>query len=358
MSKSLSVLIVLHGAIGDVTRALPLAVRIKHFWPESRITWGVEPISAPLLLEHPAVDEVVVFQRGGGLSAFREYVSELRSKTFDIVLDLQRHFKSGTTSLLSGGKRRIGFNRGNAKEFNWLFNDEHIEPVEHFSPKIEYYQRFGDLLGLERMSPLEFGLEPKASQIEKIQDLITEQQKERRLSEDPPGGFVGLILGSTWPSRFWPAERYAQLVRDIEATYSAQCIMVGSRSEEQSAAQIEELLEKPSLLNLVSKTSLLDLTAVFRLCRFAVGSDSGPMHIAAAVGTPIVSLWGSTSHERSAPYGSEEFVLSSPIGCSPCFRKECPGLGTLCMEDLPVAAVLAQVERILSSRLQKTESTG
>ena len=118
------ILIVLMGAIGDVTRGLPIAVRIKRSWPDSQISWAVEPLSAPLVTGHPAIDRVVVFDRKRGIAGYRNLIAELRTESYDLVLDMQRHFKSGMTSLLSGGKVRVGFHRRNAKEFNWLFNIE------------------------------------------------------------------------------------------------------------------------------------------------------------------------------------------------------------------------------------------
>lgn len=357
MSRPSSILIVLHGAIGDVTRALPLAIRIKRDWPQARLSWGVEPISASLVQHHPAVDRVVIFERKGGLAAYRRYISELRSEQYDVVLDLQRHLKSGATSFLSGAGRRIGFHRKNAKEFNWLFNNEHIEQVEHFSPKIQYYQKFGDLLGLRRLQPLEFGLSASDDERRRIDELLEQECAKQRISRPGPQRLAALILGSTWPSRFWPAAHYADVVRALAERFGIVCVMVGSRSEEAPAHELTECLRGTPIINLVSKTKLRELAALFSACRFAVGSDSGPMHIAAAAGIPVISLWGSTSSRRSAPYGSESLVLSSPIGCSPCFRRTCPGLGTLCMEDIPPRAVMAQVERILGpGELQSARS--
>ena len=96
-------------------------------------------------------------------------------------------------------------------------------------------------------------------------------------------------------------------------------------------------------MDLAGQTSLSELVAVLEQSSFAVGPDSGPMHIAAAVGTPVISLWGATSPQRSGPLGSEHLMLQSPIGCSPCYRRTCPGLDRLCMSSIPVEAVIAQL---------------
>ena len=125
-------LIILHGAIGDVTRALPLAVRIKDNLPDAHITWAIEPISKDLVLNHPAIDRVEIFDRPKGIFAYLKFIKELRKNSYDYVLDLQRHFKSGVTSYLSGGKNRLGFHRNNAKEFNWFFNNNRIPEKSNF----------------------------------------------------------------------------------------------------------------------------------------------------------------------------------------------------------------------------------
>ncbi|MCB0358909.1 MAG: glycosyltransferase family 9 protein [Bdellovibrionales bacterium] len=351
MSRSIpeprSILIVLHGAIGDVTRALPLATRIKRHWPTVHLAWGVEPISRPLVDRHPAIDEVIVFQRSGGLRAFFAYTRELRSRRFDLVLDLQRHFKSGVTSMLSRARTRIGFHPRNAKEFNWLFNTRWISPVIHFSPKIEYYQRFGDLLGLPELRPLDFGLHASDDEQAKVDATLDEAARDAGIGDWRTCALVALIVGSTWPSRFWSVEHYATVVESLYRSRGIVSVVVGARSERAFTNELRSRVAVP-MLDLVEQTNLRELLAVFRRVGLAIGSDSGPMHIAAATGTPVVSLWGSTSAERSAPYGSEDLRLESPIGCSPCFRRECPGLGTLCMRDLPPAAVLGMVEHVLT----------
>ncbi|MFN8389031.1 MAG: glycosyltransferase family 9 protein [Bdellovibrionota bacterium] len=343
MSKK--VLIVLLGAIGDVTRGLSLAVRLKRAWPDSHVTWAVEPISRPLVEGHPAIDRVVVFERSRGLRGYRDFIVQIQSSTYDITLDLQRHFKSGVTSYLSRANRRVGFHYRNAKELNWIFNNEHIGPVENFSAKIDHYHKFGDYLSLPSMGPLEFDLPSSGNADERISALLGRYQN----GPDAEASFAALLLGSSWPSRFWSAEHYRRVIVDLHSRYKITSLLVGGAGEEHIANEILAGQETLPAINLVRQTTLSELPALFRRARFALGSDCGPMHIAAASGIPVISLWGSTSPKRSAPYGSEELVLQSTIGCSPCYRRRCPGLGTQCMRDIPPEAVLAQVERLFAS---------
>lgn len=340
------VLIVLLGAIGDVTRALPLAVRIKQNWPSAELHWAVEPISRSLVEGHPAIDKVILFDRPRGFTAYCRFIRELSSVDYDVVLDLQRHLKSGVTAWLTRSKRRLGFHRKNAREFNWLFSTETILPVEHRSSKIEQFQKFGDSLGLEPVQPFEFGLRATEEEIEKIEELLGREIGTEE-GVPPPEKRVALIIGSTWESRLWTVLRYQELIHSIHRRWGLFSVIVGGRREREFA---EEILSRDSRLpavNLVEKTTLRELVPLFSQVRLAVASDSGPMHIAAALGIPVISLWGSTSPLRSQPYGSESYVLQSGIGCSPCYRRKCPGLNGICMSDIPAQAVIAQMERIL-----------
>lgn len=335
------VLIVLFGAIGDVTRALPLAVRLKRAWPECHLTWAVEPLSRSLVEGHPSIDEVIVFQRKEGLPGYLRFRQDLRSRAaFDLTLDLQRHLKSGFTSWSSRAPRRIGFHRRNSKEFNFLFQTETIRAVDNWTQKIGHYQLFGDALGLPAVEPLDFGLHPTSEEQDKVRTLL------EPLRNVPQNRRLAFILGSSWPSRFWLAERYREVAEELARSNGTRVVLIGGESEREIAEQVEASLPEVPVLNLVGKTSLRDLIALFSEMGAVVGSDSGPMHIAAAVGAPVVSLWGSTSPLRSAPYRSEDLVLQSAVGCSPCYRKNCPGLGRLCMSDIPAAAVIARLEQL------------
>ncbi len=339
------ILIVCFGAIGDVTRALPLAVRIKKQWPSCTLDWAIEPISQSIVKGHPAIDTVRLFDRPRGLSAFWRFVQEVRSEKYDLVLDLQRHIKSGFVSFRSGAPRRIGFHRKNSREYNWLFNTESIRAWEHYSPKVLQYQSFGDALGLPSMEPLDFGLRPSSEERESFQEKLREIWGSTAESELPGREKrIALILGSTWPSRFWMAEYYVELIRRMSESDGYTFFLLGGPAEEAFAESIFSQCAPGSAVNLVKKTSLRELVPLFSEVSMAVGSDSGPMHIAAALEIPVISLWGSTSPKRSAPYGSEALILQSAIACSPCYRKDCPGLDTLCMRSISVDAVVARIQ--------------
>ncbi len=152
-----SILIILMGSLGDVARGLCLIDHIKRNLPQSRVTWLVESKWSELVRLNRQIDRVIIFKRSCRLSAVWRLFEDLRRDHYDITLDLQRILKSGFISLLSGAKRRIGFHRRNAKEFNWLFNNEHIGYYSDDLPKISHYLKFTEYLGLSEPEKLEFG---------------------------------------------------------------------------------------------------------------------------------------------------------------------------------------------------------
>lgn len=334
------ILIVLLGAIGDVTRALPLLMRVRRAYPDSHIAWAVEPAAAPLLDYHPALNDVLVYHRARGLRAFVPFLRAVRGQDFDLVLDLQRHAKSGLVSWWSAAPLRLGFHPTNTKEGNWLFNTHTIEPVADFSLKLGQYLKFAERLGLQEDAgtpAVEFGLRLRPE----------EEQRVERLLGDTPQPFAAFFLGSRWPSRFWFPESTAQVARALVTKHGLRVVLLGGPDETAFARTVRQA-GGPGVTDLSGQTSLRDLIGIFTRCRLAFGPDSGPMHIAAASGAPVVSLWGATSPVRSAPWGSKQWVITGPAACSPCYARQCR-IGRRCMQRIRPAQVLEVIERVLGS---------
>ena len=338
------VLLVLLGAIGDVVCGMPLAQRLRAGWPRVRITWVVEPAAAPLLDQHPAIDQVIVFRRGQGTPALLEVLRALRDSRPDITLDLQRHFKSGLFSWASGAPRRLGFHWRNSREGNWFFNTQTIEPVDTFTLKLTHFQRFADLLGVDP-APVTFGLASST----------VERQRVARLLGDLNGRPAVLYVGSTWPSRQWRPAATAALCRRLRE-HGLEVVLVGGPGDAAFAEAVREADAGP-LVNLVGRTGLRDVVAVMERAAVAIGPDTGPMHIATAVGTPVVALFGATSPLRSGPWGSTEHVLRGDAPCAPCYLPRCP-IGQLCMESITPAMVMERVERVLAAPVAASEGGG
>ncbi len=323
------ILIVLHGAIGDVTRALPLLGRLRHGYPRARILWAVEPAAAPLLVQHPCLDDTLVFDRAGGVPAFLHFLRQVRALRPDLTIDLQRHLKSGVVSRVSGAPVRLGFHRRNAREGNWLFNTHDVEPMQHFSSKLQQFLRFADWLELEPC-PVAFGLRLSAAEEQRVDTLLAGVRTP----------FVAAFVGSSCESRLWFPDRTAAVI-DALAAHDIGAVLVGGPGDAAFASDVAQAAQAPAV-NLAGQTTLRDLIGIFTRARGAFGPDSGPMHIAAAVGTPVVSLWGATSAARSAPWGSETSVVEGDAPCSPCYLKRCP-IGRVCMQHIGVDAVLEKI---------------
>jgi len=339
------ILIVLMGSIGDVVRALPLLGRIRRGYPAAYIAWLVEPKSLPIVAGHRWLDEVMVYDRAAPWS-FPLLLRRIRAARFELVLDLQRHLKSGVVSLASGAPERLGFNRANSKEFNYRFNLREIPPQPPMRLKLMQYQAFGDALELPA-APIEFGLEADEAQRVRAAGMLA----------DGPRPLLAVILGSSWPSRLYHPESTAAVIRMLanpaDGTPALFPVLIGAREDAAIASRVIEGLAGVAMLDLCGRTQLRDLPALFAECAAAFGPDCGPMHIAAAVGCPIVSLWGATAPERSAPWGFAEFSLRGEIPCHPCYLRNCP-IGQECMRRIDADTVASTIRKALAAAPART----
>jgi ADP-heptose:LPS heptosyltransferase len=330
------------GAIGDVVRALPLAGRIRRAWPGSHIAWAVEAKSAAILGGHPWIDELIIYRRSNAPWSFAPFLLHLRRGGFDLAIDLQRHLKSGFASFISGAPERLGFAAANAKEFNQLLSTRQIDRQPNLRSKLMQYQAFGDALGLPQV-PIEFALSGKPHERSRIEALLAPASSP----------VLGVILGSSWPSRIYFPTAIAQAIRllakpahDSPALFP---VLIGARGDAPLAKEVRAGLEGLPYLDLAGRTGLHELVALFERCAVAFGPDSGPMHIAAAVGCPVVSIWGATAAERSAPWGFAELAIKAEIPCYGCYLRRCP-INRECMRRISPAQIAATVRRALEAR--------
>jgi ADP-heptose:LPS heptosyltransferase len=331
-----SMLVILMGSLGDLVRGLCLADALKRGRPGCEITWLVEPQWLSLIQNHPHIDRLVVFDRPRGIVALPDLYRQLREAHFDITLDLQRHFKSGLFSRLSGAKRRIGFHRRNAKELNWLFNNEHIPWYSDRLNKLEHYLKFTTYLGIPCPDSLDFGLAHHA--IERLNPPLA-----TRL----PHPFISVVMGSSWPSKDWTFLGYNELVRRILEEGKFGVVLIGDRSQANLADRLAKRFASPRILNLAGTTSLPEVTGILQAAAAGIGPDSGPGHLAAAVGTPYVSLFGPTTPERVAPYRCKDLVIQAPEPCFGCYRKRCRLKGITCMASITPDMVLPKLDQAL-----------
>jgi lipopolysaccharide heptosyltransferase I len=334
--ETVSILIVLMGSIGDVIRGLAVASELKKHLPHSRLTWLVEPKCLEVVRWHRQIDEILVFRRNIPIRGVCRLIRQLVSREFDIVLDMQRHIKSGVFALLANAPTRVGFHRCNAKEFNWLFNNQSIPPLPADGPKQDQYMAFCTHLGLPPAHELDFGLR-----------YIPAARSTPDGRQNLPPGFIALVVGSSRKSKDWPVQGYRRLIALLQQKYGLLIVLLGTAAQMGTARQIEGESNSAEVIDLVGRTSLYELVRLLKAAAVAVGPDSGPGHLAAAVGTPYIALFGPTAARRVAPYGCSHLVVQAPLPCAPCAESNCPEGHNDCMRSISAEMVEARVAQVL-----------
>ena len=287
------ILVVRLSAIGDCVHSLPIVNAIRDAFPESYIAWLVEGRTGDLLDGHPAVDKVIRVRRKWlkSLTAVRALRRELRELRFDVTIDPQGLTKSALAAWLSAARRRIGFRGVDGRELSPWLNNKLVEPsAMHVIDR-----------NLELLRPL--GIEQPAVRFSLPETPADAQVAEACVhSMGLHGGYAVINPGAGWPSKVWSMERFAAVARHLADKHRLPSLVVwGGEAERVWAEEIVGGANGAALL--APSTTLRGLAAVVRRATIFVASDTGPLHIAAAVGTPCVGLFGPMPGERNGPYG-------------------------------------------------------
>ena len=326
------VLFVRLGAIGDVVNALIVATALKEASPDTHIGWVVHDLARPLVEGHPAVDRVHLWKRGGGFGGVRKIVRQLRAERYDSAIDIQRIAKSAFLARASGAKRVIGYDRSRTKEQSWLLTKERIAPGDGGAHMVEQYLDMARYLGFSGEAKRELPPAPQAE--ERVAQWF------EHFDEAP----IQINLGASKPANRWEPERFGELTARILTELKRPVFLSGAPNERHLADQVLAIAgESKLLLNLVGETSLPELWSASRRASLFVGCDTGPMHLAAAVETPVLALFGPATPRRTGPHGSQHRVLSTSPPCAPCGLKHCNQPRHACMEDLNVEQVFEAI---------------
>jgi len=250
-SMGKKILIVLHGSIGDVTRALPLANVLRRAFPNARITWSIEPPALPVLENHPAIDEIIVFDRKLWWKSLVPFLRQIRGGDFDLVLDLQRLLKSGFVSWWSGAPYRLGFHRLDSKEGNWLFNNHHIPLMGDRFLKLSHYLKFADFIGIHQ-APVEW----------KLQCTPLEEENVTKRLQAIDGRFAVFFVGARWESKIWFPYQTALSASEVHRRYGLAIVLLGGSDDVQFAREVESY-GMVRLTNWVGKSSLREAIGIF-----------------------------------------------------------------------------------------------
>lgn len=332
-----NILIVKLSAIGDVIHALPVAHAIKKKYPQARITWVVEKPAYDLLTNNPDIDEIILFDKKkfksltGLLVNGYQFGKELKKRKFDLAIDLQGLFKSGAISYLSGAPKRLVY--CNAREMSHLIG-QRICGEQQEGHVVEQYLDVARHLGCNT-DEVSFPIH------------ITEKEAKKSEAIGNHAGFrmenpyIVLAPGTNWASKCWPPVHFAQLADQL---YNKNIIpvIIGGPGDQRLAQEIIAHTKIPPI-DLTGKTTMKELAYIIKNSQAFVGGDTGPMHLAVAVGAKVVTLFGPTDPNRNGPYGLNHKVLIAPLPCQGCWQRVCPKQKD-CLASIPVDEVYQALE--------------
>lgn len=336
-----NILIVKLSAIGDVVHALPVAHALKQCYPHAKITWIVEKPAFDLVNNNPDIDEVIIFDKPkfkslkGLLFEAPPFVRQLRERKFDLALDLQAIFKGAIIAFLSGAPKRLVY--CNTREMShWL--SERVIGENADGHVVERYLDVVRALGC-KVDKTVFSIhitETEANSAEAIAE-----QAGLNLAQP----YVVLSPGANWPNKRWPVLYFTALADKL---YNDGIIPVisGGPGDKTMAKEIIANAAVPPI-DLTGKTSLKQLSHIIKKARAFVGGDTGPMHLAAALATPVVAVYGPTDTKRNGPYGDKNISLVAAWDCAGCWSRSCPK-GRDCLENIDVEAVYKAVRGVIN----------
>lgn len=294
------VCIVMLSAIGDAIHVLPVANALKRAWPDCRITWVIQPVPHVMVRDHAAIDDFVVFRRSRslqGLREFRNFRRTMKGRRFDLLLGLQVYLKAGLITALTPATIKLGFDRRRARDAQWLFTNRRI-PARGQRHVQDQYLEFLEFLGIDP-EPI----------IWDIRFSDTERAAQRQFFEKLDRPVCAVVVGTSKLEKNWNADGYARVLEALERSYGLRPVLVGGPSA----------IERKIADDVISRTGvhvidmlgddLRRLMWIIDQSALLISPDTGPLHIARALGTPVVGLFGHTNPKRSGPYGAYEDLI-------------------------------------------------
>ncbi len=348
-NKKPNILIIKLSAVGDVVHSLPFLEVLRDRFPSAMIDWVVEEDASGIVESHPEIDRLIIFPRKSWLKRFikkgeyigvgkevTKFLKELKGRRYDIVVDLQGLLKSGILTFLANGKRKIALNGG--REGSLIFTNEKVAIPDPDLHALDKYLCIARYLGAT--NPVWNGQIPIYDTDEEHVDYLL-------------GGIgynstlVAVNPMAKWESKLWELHRFASLADTIKEELGAGVVFTGSEGDKAAIEDIRSGM-KTRALNLAGKTTLKELAYLYQKCAAVICTDTGPMHVAAAMGSAVVvALFGPTSPLRTGPYGAKHRVIRAGLECSPCFRKRCDDMS--CMKKITVEMVFDTVKEVISA---------
>ncbi|MDP8299918.1 MAG: lipopolysaccharide heptosyltransferase II [Candidatus Tantalella remota] len=331
--------------IGEVLLSTVVVDAVKGESPDARITFATSGYSKPIVEGRTDIEEVMVVdvpEKKGWFAGSLALAKRLREKRFDAAIILNPHKALHLACFLAGIPVRVGLNRKWGFLLTSSILDERYTGEKH---EIEY--------ALDVLGPLGITAEPSSPRLEiddSAQSYADALLKEKGNSSKK--ALIAVHPGSSNPAKIWPHERYEGLIRKIAAEMDCDVAVLGSGDEKELVAQIVRESDAGAI-DLSGKLDLRQLAAVLNRATVFIGNDNGPMHMAAALGVPVMAIFGrdipGVSPRRWRPWGDKNVVFHEPPGCDPCVDTECP-YEYKCLKAITVDAVFDAVKKTVNSR--------
>lgn len=351
----MNILIVKPSSLGDIVHTLPAVQMLRQHYPDALMAWVVNDSLAGFLSVYPGVDEVIPFRRRRWAKPlhwheFVGFLMELRQHHFDLAIDFQGLFRSGVVTWASGAPRRIGFQ--NAREGAGWFYTERIPLPANLRHALD---RNVFLV----QSALGVAADATMPELTRPHDSVREARRLlRQHGLDGDGPLLAVGPAARWPSKRWPPRFFAAVLDQVaQALPGLRCWVLGTADESAEAQAVVQACSRARPVNLAGGTDLATLTEALRRSDALLTNDSGPMHLASALGVPTVALFGATDPELTGPYGPAHTVFRSACDLSPCFARDCLQEGRPCSEGTPPGRVAAAVVAALTAAHERRRTT-
>ncbi len=344
----MKILIVKLSSIGDVVHTLPSLYALRSAYPMAEIDWLVEEEAKGIIKGNPMINNLVVVKKRGFLKdpgRTWRVAKGLKARGYDMVIDFQGLFKSGIWVYLSGARRRIGFDKG--REFSHIFLNDKLDPYDPDKHAVDRYLQLARYAG-GKVEEVRFPFKFSEDEKESVLGLLKEGNMVKNES------FIILSPSARWETKLWGVEKFAELAEEINKRFGFKVVLVGSEADRGLLHEIASTAN--SVINLGGRTTLKELAFLMKLSLLVISVDSGPMHIASAVGTPVVAIFGPTAPWRTGPYGNNNIIFRRVLECSPCFSRRCGD--NICMKDITVREVMDGVVAIITGKLKFSAPSG
>ena len=346
----MNILIVKTSAIGDVTHTLPALNILRENFPNAHISWLIEEAASDIILDHPALDRVLISRRKkwiqslikgpnrlNAIKSIYYFVKLLRDTQYDLLIDFQSLLKSGVLIGLTKAKRKVGFGKGmDHSEYSYLFLNERVPAVKMDNHAINRELLLLEAIGIKG-NRIEFNMPIQPESRKSVNELL----ESHSISYSQK--IVSINPQAKWDTKLWDSEKFS-IVADWIAEQGFKIVFTGSAED----ADLNDLIinmMKYQAINLSGKTSLKMLAALFARSTFIVSTDTGPMHIGASVHTPVIAIFGPTAPWRTGPYGEIHKVIRTELDCSPCYKRTCSTME--CMKSISSQQVIQEIQKIL-----------